>query len=338
MSRILLVSLFCWVLIGCSTQDDPETIHAVFMLDLAIEYPSNWSNGAESGYIWFYSSIIRDDFGTFFLISNYDAYDDSTVEQSIRRVYDANEDVIELESPNNGIRVLRVDGEPIEVDPREANLLNVDPESELYSSPDGYYIYSAYLSEDHTIVARVPIVPEIELREQAFLSMLDSAHTLSDKMNVFSFVGGMTSLVYPRDWELRLNNGVSLPVWRSEQYSVSISIDIQQGIIDAQESLAPDTSYDKFMAFMLDRYATDIDSETVTYTQRHDTRIAIMPEDNRIRVYFGIEAGIWFWVWFVRADGSSIQETDEVQLWQLVDSILLNQRESYYDPIELVIP
>lgn len=333
MSRNLLIICVCLALLGCTAQHNPNTLKPIFLPDLAVEYPSSWSHGTESEYIC--SSIVRDEFGIFLLISYYDAYDDNTVSDSVARLYEANEDVIELESPN-GIRVLRTDGEPIEVDPLRANLLNIDLESELYNAADGYYIYSAYISEDHTIVARVPIVPEAHVREQAFLNMIDTARTLSDEMNVFAFEGGLTSLVYPADWDLDLRNGAWFPVFRSEEYTVAITVTAQSPIVNVQESLDADTTYDEFMSYLIE---TDFRSwDEVTYTNRHGTRIAMMTHENDTYLKFGIDTGIWFDIRMWRNDDEMMQETDETQLWQLVDSILLNQRDSYYAPVRLVIP
>ncbi|MEO0597481.1 MAG: hypothetical protein AAF126_15345, partial [Chloroflexota bacterium] len=86
----------------------------------------------------------------------------------------------------------------------------------------------------------------------------------------------------------------------------------------------------------------DIENVIIEMQVRYGRDIYLISVQNRRYLVFNLgnndSDDFWFYMQFARTDEEPFDESDEAQLWQLVDSILLNQRESYYEPIELVIP
>ena len=62
-------------------------------------------------------------------------------------------------------------------------------------------------------------------------------------------------------------------------------------------------------------------------------------EDETVKYYvFRLENKLWFSIAFTRLDDEAIQPEDEDTIMWMIDSILLNNRDSYYEPIRLRFP
>lgn len=77
---------------------------------------------------------------------------------------------------------------------------------------------------------------------------------------------------------------------------------------------------------------------SLEYTDRLNHHVAVYISGTFKAYVFRLENNIWFRISISRLDGASIQVEDEEVILQMIDSILLNNRNSYYEPIELVLP
>jgi branched-subunit amino acid ABC-type transport system permease component len=76
----------------------------------------------------------------------------------------------------------------------------------------------------------------------------------------------------------------------------------------------------------------------IQYINRHRHRIALYQTDTSQHMAFRLQNDLWVRLHFYSWNGDTLQPTDVAMIMQMIDSILLNNRNTYYEPINLVLP
>ncbi|MEO1643930.1 MAG: hypothetical protein AAFR67_02000 [Chloroflexota bacterium] len=328
MRSLLILLIICVFAISTSAQEatpEPEQpIEILLTSGLVVKFPAGIGiqpilGGGET-------IIMEDDFGRYVLIE--DARSHETSEESF---YEDNDNIVVLVTPD-GNRMLRAE-------------LSIESIPDLFGDVTSVYIYLALLPEGHVLRFLIAQGDVAESQETRIMQIVDNTSTVTDEVNIVSFQGGLTTMVYPLEWEWVTWEMVGLAVTlRHEMYFTSVwmftETELQQQIDreNPETVIAQDIIDDVF-----DRYTRlDIENVIIETQVRYGRDIYLISVQNRRYLVFNLgnndSDDFWFYMQFARTDEEPFNEADEAQLWQLVDSILLNQRESYYEPVEIVIP
>lgn len=323
--QFIFVSLFSILLSGCAAYS-PEVSHEsetwtwVFTNGTAIEFPASWRyiefNGfSEGGYMY-------DAYGAFYMVR-----DGRTHETARRFFIEEHEIVTEIETDHI------------------VHFLRAETTRELF--PDRYYGTTEFIDylvlapNDAVFYARLPVTDAIVEREVAFRDVLETAYVPHDDLNTLGFLGGIAIMVYPSDWNIVEWIFIGAPHLQNDELRLTIipyDEDYWIRTISNDENGISEVTYEDIVLENL-RLNNQFDPQ-ITYIDRLAHQIATFKSENDTfyAYIFRLNSGLWFNISFSRIDREPIQPEDEVIVMQMIDSILLNNRGSYYEPIELILP
>lgn len=301
MKRIIfVVLLFSIILSGCSSK--PETWTWITYEGMIFEFPQTWEQLSFSGGT---GVLVNDSFGMLYFSMN------ENHAQWEETFYQGNESVFEVES-DTGNHIIYVE-------------ISTEVFADLYDGQTEFVQYVAFVPGDLIATVNVPDTPELEQREVAIIDILQSVHVLQHEQNILSFFGGLAVMVYPDDWEITNWNSSEAPILENANLRVPIWGRTEIIDIPDREDVTAQEIIDGLLDVMMD---DDVES----FQRRRTT---IYRDSNTF--LFALDNGLVFSVGYYRKDGE-LQPEDEEIIMQMVDSILLNNRDSYDEPIRLRFP
>jgi hypothetical protein len=151
-------------------------------------------------------------------------------------------------------------------------------------------------------------------------------------------------MFYTNDWQFQQFNLGSAPSMISDVLHINIYAEYEEMWLDYLYFDEVDNTVESIDSEHLihDMPFTNLSEDIeIQYSRRHGHRIASYTEETYQIIAFQLRNGLWFRIDFGRRDSMDIQEfqpEDEAIIMQMIDSILLNNRRSYNEPINLVIP
>lgn len=301
MKRIIAVFLLSLFLFGCSSHSDTWTW--ISHDGTVFEFPATWETSPFNS-----SSGVSANDGYvevyFFPDSNHDFWE--------KKLYEEPGEVIEIET-DTGNRVIRTEFATV-------LLTAVDGEQTEFVQ------YVAFVPDDGIAYANVPDTPELARRESAIIDVLQSVYVPQYDQNVLSFYGGLAVLTYSDDWKITNWNSSEDPVLQNDNLNLVMWTYPERIDVPEREDITAQDTID----FLLERM---MDDDVETFQRRRTT---IHRDSNRF--LFALDNGLVFFMGFHRLDDTELQVEDEAVILQMIDSILLNNRNSYYEPINLVLP
>lgn len=318
MKRIIAVFLLSLFLFGCSPKPEEtpesETWSWVFHNGTVIQFPDAWryiefDGFAEGGYMY-------DAYGVFYMVR-----DGRTHEAAQIWFNEQHESVTELESATT-VRFLRA-------------------ETTKGYFPDRYYGTTEFVDylilapDDAVFHAWLPVIDQIEERETTFRAVLATANSLHDELNTFGFFGGIAVMAYPPDWEIVNWMSAGAPNLANEEFYMTIipnDEDFWLRVIERARDIVREEITDEDIINEILFAYTDSEDASLNHIERLNHSIA-MYENDKFNVYvFKLENDLWYSVSFSRIDEDTIQAEDEAIILQMIDSILLNNRDSGNPP------
>lgn len=318
MSRLIAVLVFSIMLVSCSSQEKvSETVSWTWIFEngTAIEFPNSWELGHDSG---FYGVSINDGYGE--LAFTPFGYDHDAWEQIFFEQYD---DGIELET-NGNVRIFRAE-------------TVIETLAEHHNGITEFVDYVIFTPNDFVLGVYVPVTPEIIERELIIQQVLESITVLHDEFNIFSFHGGQAVMTYSDDWEIVDRNLGLGATMRTNDLNLIIAVEGREFWQTFKDEDGNDDLTHEDIIYALSTYNLS-ENVLIQHTNRHGHHLAIYEDDASQVIVFRLNNGLWFRGLFARGNGSGIQPEDELVILQMIDSILLNNRNSYYEPINLALP
>lgn len=329
MKRIIAVLLLALFLFGCSLAQEEtpesETWSWIFHDGTTLEFPNSWQF---LGNDWTGNGIyFRDDFGYLYLHNDGATYD--LPEQPF----------LELENP-----------------PTE---LNIDANFRLFRSEESYesdseyadffgttefYAYLAFIPDNSLFRAMIPITADIAERETQLQEILQSTHELPEDFNSVGLLGGWAVMVYSDDWEVVNWSLSGWPELSNGDIKVYVALandefwfrQIDENELETMAEVDKITNIlNEFSILMNPEHLSVSDIE---YVERYDHSLAIYREENREYIVTQLDNGFWLRFSFVIYNNDVVQPEDEAVVMPMIDSILLNNRTDFHEPINLVLP
>lgn len=303
------------LLIGCTPQETipkHEDWSFVYFDGTTLQFPDAWYLIHYSGSM-FNGIYLTDTYGEFYV------FQDVRSHRAMEEIYIADSTLIELVFDEN-IRLFR--GET-----------TMEFEDDVFRGATEFIEYVAFVPNDKVLRAWIPITSQLEEQETILQDVFRSAHPLQPDLNTFGFLGGLAVMVYPDDWEIVNWNMSDSPVLQKNNVRLSFVVRDESfhhnWIDDEDGNITTEDVINYLLERDFDVKLSEVES-SYRYGQllyRYENRFLLVVDNELI---FNISA--------YDINGEQLENVDEEQILQMVDSILLNNRSNYYEAIDLIVP
>lgn len=305
-----------FILIACTPQEEGSennTWSFIFSDGTILEFPNAWNFVAYRGYL-FNVIYFTDEYSSFYIFQ--DGRSHAAMEETY--IADNQDTLVELEV-NGDTRLFR--GE------RVINFEDV----ELFDGATEFIVYVALVPDDKVFNALFPIAPELEEREKILQEVLLNARPLHPELKTFGFGGGLAVMTYTHDWEIVNWNSADSPVMQGENARLNFFVaheSFYHNMIDNEDDNIPTEAV---INFLLTQYLY-LEVNDIEPSYRYG-QLIYRVGDSFLLI---LDNGLTFVIYAHYLDSS--QPEDEAEVLRMIDSILLNNRSNYYEPINLIIP
>lgn len=328
MARIIGVVLLSLLLASCSSQVQTTELGNwtwVFHDGRTLEFPDTWqlSSPDSTGN----GLYLNDEFGMFYLVSS--IYSHEVMEQTL---LENNNTGFELDTETN-IRILRA----------ELSIESGSETSEFFDGSTEFLEYAVLIPDNTVVRVSMPLISEMAEREAVLQQVFQSMKPLHKELNTIGFIGGLAVMIYSNDWEIVTWSLVGWPELSNGELNLHIAVatetfwlegieetesatlsreDIILEILETSSTLQPEVPFS-------DLLFEDVNLQGFTVT--------VIQYEAIEYIVFQLQNGLWFRFSFFRR-GSTLQSEDETIVMSLVESILANNRDTLFQPIEIAFP
>lgn len=320
MKRAIVILLI--LLIACTPQQEEipetdETLTWIYHTGLIIEFPSSWQ--VLSLFPFSEGFYFQDEYGTFMLNR------DGRTHETMKRIYiDADSSFEEIDVDGN-IRLFR-----------RQTVYKVEDYPELFEGITDVIEYVAFLPNETVLIFTLPIIPEFDAREALFYDVLYSATIFDTELNTIGFAGGLAVMVYPDDWEITNWNDAGSPVFANDDLRMVFTLrdaEFYRRMMLREEEIERDISTQEIIEYALDNsWFFMITEGEITANSRYGQSVYRL--ENYFLLY--LDSGLIVEIAVDLVEESTTE--DERIAMEMIDSILLNNRDDYHDTIDLIVP